>query len=171
MNATVGKAVKGHLFKLPCSKVDHQEEVTIVPIIKLSIMESIVYSHTQKSKLINLHLMVLLGIFLPIPFANAICPYLYWKLSPNKELLREQAWNIINFQFVISCLFYVALTCIWIFFIGLLSAQQIPNYILITYPACFYLLVGIVYPVCIAIYLRAGKPVRLFYPNISRLFK
>lgn len=31
MNTTVGKTVKEHLFKLPCSKADQQEEVTIVP--------------------------------------------------------------------------------------------------------------------------------------------
>ena len=28
MNATVGKAVREHLFKLPCSKADQQEKVT-----------------------------------------------------------------------------------------------------------------------------------------------
>lgn len=124
--------------------------------------------------IIKLHLSVLLGTLLPIPFGNLVLPYIYWKLECKKNSTNEfsiQACNILNFQLLFNILFYTFMTILWYSFILKMQNNFTPNYIIMVYPTISLLCVTIVYPVIIALHLYVKKKNINYYPNIIRLFK
>lgn len=121
--------------------------------------------------IIKIHLSVILGILIPIPFGNVIIPYIYWRLHKNDgEQLSKQACNILNFQLLASLVFYISLTIIWFYFIQLLKGNKVPDYVIMGGPILFFLCISVIYPIIIAIYIYTHKKIKTFYPNIISIF-
>lgn len=123
------------------------------------------------SAIIKLHLSVVLGILIPVPFGNVIIPYIYWRLhKDNGGQLSRQAYNILNFQLLASLVFYISITAIWLYFIQLLKGGKVPDYIIMGGPILFFFCISVIYPITIVIYITTQKKIKTFYPNIISIF-
>lgn len=124
-------------------------------------------------KNIYLHLSVLVGIFLPLPFGNVILPYIYWKSEKNKadEEFSIQACNLLNFQLTFSLICYICTTILWYIFIKNLQIGTTPKYSLLIYPLLAAFCVFFIYPIVISFHVRIGKIRKKYYPEVICFFK
>ena len=122
---------------------------------------------------LNLHLFSLIGFFIPIPFANVAMPWIYWKLKEGRSgsELSQQACNVLNFQFLVACIYWIAMGAMWYHFVKALAAGQEPEYAWLAYPIGFYAVCALLYPLCVSIYVGATRKAKLFYPKTIKLFK
>lgn len=106
-----------------------------------------------------IHLSVLVGILIPIPFGSLLLPYIYWRIRRKKEndLFSIQARNILNFQALFCILFYVGLVVLWYVFLQNIWNGTLPNYAMMAYPVAALLAVNIVYPIFIACHRNIQK--------------
>lgn len=122
--------------------------------------------------IIKLHLSVLVGTLLAIPFGNIIIPYLYWKFhKENRVDISIQACNILNFQIIISLFFYGCMVFLWYLFLKDLANHLIPDYNNMVYPIIILLCTNIIYPIIVAFYIYIKRKNINYYPNIIRIFK
>lgn len=120
--------------------------------------------------IIILHLSVLIGTFLSIPFGSLLLPYIYWRILRKQEddSFSMHACNILNFQLILCILFYGSMTILWGVFIRNMAHDIVPNYRAMIVPVAIFLCLNIVYPIFIVCHMRIKK---MYYPNIIQLFK
>lgn len=124
------------------------------------------------SKIINLHVLVLIGSLLSFPYLNVLFPWIYW--LNNKEKGGEMAvhaCNILNFQFLASSVAYVILFILWYCFIHQMADGETPLYGWMILPAFIFSVFNILYPLYIVIYMGITRKKKIFYPNLIKIFK
>ena len=116
-----------------------------------------------------LHLNVLIGTILPIPFGSLLLPYIYWRLRRNKEsdLFSLQACNILNFQILFCIIFYVGMFVLWYVFLRDMLRHTMPDYVWMICPVAILFCVNIVYPIFI---ISRRNTEKKYYPTIIRFF-
>lgn len=126
----------------------------------------------DNSKIINLHVLTLVGSLLPFPFLNVLLPWTYWVHSKYKRgEMTVHACNILNFQFLASSVVYVSLFIMWYCFIHRMAEGETPLYGWMIFPVSIFLVFNFMYPLYIIIHMGITKKKKIFYPNLIRIFK
>jgi|GEM_PF-169443 len=124
-------------------------------------------------KLVKLHLSVLLGGLLIIPFGNVLIPYIYWVLNRKKNgsNFTNHARNILDFQILISILLTIYITVFWYIQIVNMSQNAIINFSFLRYYAIVAIIVVVIYPLIASFLLMKKKNGKvLFYPKTIHFF-
>ena len=124
------------------------------------------------SEIICLHALVLLGSVLSFPYLNVLLPWIYWvSRKDRKGEIANHASNILNFQFLVSSVFYVSMLAMWYYFVHRMVDGGIPSYGWMVLPISVFLVFCVLYPLSILVYMGVGKKAKRFYPNLIRIFK
>lgn len=124
-------------------------------------------------KSIILHLSVLIGALIPVPFGNVILHYAYWRIQKNEstEEFSIQACNVLNFMLVFNAIFYLSMIILWHFFIADFKGGTRPDYPLMILPVSLFCFFCLLYPIVTALSIHKKGDRKVYYPKTIRIFK
>ena len=125
-------------------------------------------------KIKRLHVLVIIGALLPIPYGSFFLPLFYWwirKKDKDNNYFNTQAKNILNFQLLFSILGTIYLIFFWHYFIEVkIEKFNEINYEFLWYFIAIAIIVNILYPIFIIIKMAIENKPKIYYPNIIHFF-
>lgn len=123
-------------------------------------------------KIIFLHLAVVLGILLPIPFGGFFIPFIYrWMNLKENAVFQIQAKSLLNFQLLFNILGFVFTILYWYSFIRNKSFGINVSYVSLWLFLGVCVSVNIVYPLFVVTKMSVEHKVRNYYPVNLRIMK
>lgn len=123
-------------------------------------------------KIIFLHLAVVLGTLLPIPFGGFFIPFIYrWMNLKENAVFQIQAKSLLNFQLLFNILGFVFTILYWYSFIRNKSFGINVSYVSLWLFLGVCVSVNIVYPLFVVTKMSVEHKVRNYYPVNLRIMK
>jgi hypothetical protein len=119
------------------------------------------------NKIIILHLSVILGAFLPLPFGSFIVPYIFWSINKKYEgkEFEIQARNLLNFQLLFNTIIILCLIVFWYQNILDIVRGGVMNFSKLKYFALFIILINMFYPIFVSLSIKLSGKLFKYYPK------